>query len=123
MSPGQEQSLPGGGTIAFTDLRLFARFQISETPLLRVPLIGTSIGILGLLLSLFVRPRRAWVRARREGSRTVVEIAALDRVRRDDLPDELQELVDRVRRGLPGADAQDEDDAGPADRPSKESKP
>ncbi len=102
LSPGQEQALPGGGTIEFVDLKLFARFQIASTPLLRVPLVGTSIGVLGLLLSLFVRPRRTWVRTRRVGSRTVVEVAALDRVPRDDLPDELQELVDRIRRALPG---------------------
>ena len=41
--------------------------------------------IVGLMGSLFIRPRRAWVRARREdgegGGRTVVELAGLDRSR------------------------------------------
>lgn len=100
LSPGQETDLPDGGTIEFTDLTLFARFQIASTPLVWLPLGGISIGIVGLVLSLAVRPRRTWVRARRDGSRTVVEVAALDRVPRDDLGTSLDELLERLRSGL-----------------------
>lgn len=100
LSPGQEADLPDGGTIEFVDLTLFARFQIASTPLVWLPLGGISIGIVGLVLSLAIRPRRTWVRARREGSRTVVEVAALDRVPRDDLGTSLDELLERLRSGL-----------------------
>lgn len=100
LSPGQEADLPDGGTIEFTDLTLFARFQIASTPLVWLPLGGISIGIVGLVLSLAVRPRRTWVRARRSGSRTVVEVAALDRVPRDDLGTSLEDLLAQLRSGL-----------------------
>ena len=100
LQPGQKATLPDGSTIEFQDLMLFARFQIADTPLVKVPLIGTSLGVLGLLLSLFIQPRRTWLRARREGSRTVVEVAALDRAPRDDLPEDIDDLVARIRQHL-----------------------
>ena len=100
LSPGQEADLPDGGTIEFVDLTRFARFQIASTPLVWLPLGGISIGIVGLVLSLAIRPRRTWVRVRRDGSRTVVEVAALDRVPRDDLGTSLDELLERLRSGL-----------------------
>jgi cytochrome c biogenesis protein len=100
LSPGQEADLPEGGTIEFTGLTLFARFQIASTPLVWLPLGGISIGIVGLVLSLAVRPRRTWVRARRDGSRTVVEVAALDRVPRDDLGTSLEDLLAQLRTRL-----------------------
>ena len=40
---------------------------------------GVVLALIGLLGSLFIRPRRIWVRARREGGRTIVEVAGLDR--------------------------------------------
>ena len=45
-----------------------------------VPLVGVLAAIVGLLGSLFIRPRRTWARVREVDGRTVVEIAALDRV-------------------------------------------
>ncbi|MBC7630509.1 cytochrome c biogenesis protein ResB, partial [Aeromicrobium sp.] len=97
LSPGQETDLPDGGTVEYVSTKQFVRFQISSSPLVEVPLIGISAGVLGLIASLFVRPRRTWIRARREGSRTMVEVAALDRVPRDDLPAELEDLLGRLR--------------------------
>jgi len=100
LSPGQEQVLDDGTTITFVELRQFARFQISSSPLVKLPLFGVSIGVLGLILSLSIKPRRTWVRARREGSRTLVEVAVLDRVTRDDLPADLDDIIGRLRRAL-----------------------
>ncbi|HPU12664.1 MAG TPA: cytochrome c biogenesis protein ResB [Aeromicrobium sp.] len=94
LGPGQSQALPGGGKIEFVELKQFARLQIGHTPLVWLPLVAVTASILGLMGSLLVRPRRTWVRARRVGSRTVVEVAALDRVPRDDLPADLAELLD-----------------------------
>ena len=65
-----------------------------------LPLFGVGVEILGLTASLIVRPRRTWIRARRDGSRTVVEVAALDRVPRDDLPAELDDLLTRLHAEL-----------------------
>lgn len=124
LSPGQSADLPDGGTIEFTDLTLFARFQVASTPLAWLPLGGISIGIVGLVLSLAVRPRRTWVRARREGSRTVVEVAALDRVPRDDLGTSLDDLLERLRTELGARSTQDDPatdattpEAGPKETP------
>ena len=101
LSEGQQQKLPGGGTIEFVQLKQFARFQIGASPLVKIPLFGTSAAVLGLIASLFVRPRRTWIRARREGSRTVVDVAALDRVPRDDLPADLEAFLERLRAEIP----------------------
>ncbi|MBA4607892.1 cytochrome c biogenesis protein ResB [Aeromicrobium sp. Marseille-Q0843] len=100
IGPGESQELPGGGTIEFVELKQFARFQIGHTPVPWLPLLGVGLGILGLTASLLVRPRRTWIRARAEGSRTVVEVAALDRVPRDDLPAELDDLMSRLHAEL-----------------------
>src|SRR5690606_14391624 len=100
LGPGERQALPGGGTIEFVELRQFARFQIGHTPVVWLPLFGVGMGIVGLTASLLVRPRRTWIRARRDGSRTVVEVAALDRVPRDDLPADLDDFLSRLRPGL-----------------------
>ena len=74
------------------------------------PVVLAVLGIVGLVLSLAVRPRRTWVRARRVGSRTVVEVAALDRVPRDDLGTRLEDLLAQLRSGL----------GDPPDDPEKE---
>lgn len=100
LSPGQIGDLPDGSTVEFVGLRQFVRFQFSSSPLVGVPLIGICAGLVGLMLSLSIRPRRTWVRARRDGSRTVVEVAALDRVPRDDLPADLDDYMKRLRAAL-----------------------
>lgn len=101
LSPGQVADLPGGGSIELSGLRQFARLQISSTPGVEVPLVAIVIGVLGLVLSLSIRPRRTWIRARRNQSRTVVEVAALDRVPRGDLPSDLDDFLTRLRESLP----------------------
>jgi cytochrome c biogenesis protein len=55
------------------------------------------LGIVGLMGSLFIRPRRAWVRVARRDGRTVVELAGLDRSSGGDLAGEVDELERLVR--------------------------
>ncbi|HZK36680.1 MAG TPA: cytochrome c biogenesis protein ResB [Aeromicrobium sp.] len=100
LSPGQRADLPDGSTLEFVGLRQFTKLQFSSTPMLQLPLWGISLGILGLMMSLAIKPRRTWIRARREGSRTLVEVAALDRVSRDELPTDLGDLVERLQAAL-----------------------
>lgn len=111
LGPGESQALPTGGSIEFVELRQFARFQIGHTPVVWLPLAAVALGILGLTASLIVRPRRTWIRARRDGSRTVVEVAALDRVPRDDLPADLDAFLARLRDGLDEQGTPGEDEA------------
>lgn len=98
LTPGQIADLPGGGTLQFVELRQFARLQISDSPWAGIPLGATMLAVLGLVLSLGIRPRRTWVRARREDSRTVVELAALDRVRSMGLDEHLASLRASIER-------------------------
>lgn len=91
---GQTKQLPdGAGSIEFRGVERWVKLQISETPGKGIALGGVVLAIVGLLGSLFIRPRRAWVRVRDEGDgRTVVELAGLDRSSGGDLSDEVDEL-------------------------------
>ena len=81
LQKGKTMSLgKGKGSITFDGYDRWVKLQINKSPGKVVPLIGVLAAILGLLGSLFVRPRRTWVRVRRNDGRTVVEVAALDRV-------------------------------------------
>ena len=51
------------------------RSRSARRPGKRIALAGVVLALVGLLGSLFIRPRRVWVRARREGGRTLVEVA------------------------------------------------
>ncbi len=68
------------GSITFDGYDRFVKLSITRQPGKVVPLVGVLAAIVGLLGSLFIRPRRTWVRARAVDGRTVVEVAALDRV-------------------------------------------
>ena len=77
---GQTRRLAGNaGTIRFDGVERWARLQLSTTPGERFALAGIVLGLLGLMGSLYVRPRRIWVRAHRSGSGSEIEIAGLDR--------------------------------------------
>ena len=74
------------------------KLQISDKPAKGVALGGVLLAITGLLASLFIRPRRAWVRVRREGGRTLVELAGLDRSSGGNLADEIDELETQIQQ-------------------------
>ncbi len=94
LQPGDSASLPGGyGTISFDGLRQFAKFQISASPGNSVPLVAGVLAIAGLVMSLTIRPRRVWVRARVEDGQTVVGVARLDRMSGADLGNDVATLV------------------------------
>ena len=96
---GRTATLPDGlGTIRVDGLSRFVKVQISSTPGQTVTLTGTILALLGLLASLFIRPRRIWVRTRQEGGRTLVEVAGLDRSSGGDLSTEIARLADTLRR-------------------------
>jgi len=81
LSSGETTQLgDGAGSITFDGYDRWVKLQINKAPGKVVPLVGVLAAIVGLLGSLFVRPRRTWVRIRRADGRTVVEVAALDRV-------------------------------------------
>ena len=70
LRPGDTVTLPDGlGSVTFEGLERWNKIQISRTPGKLVALTGVSLALLGLLGSLFIRPRRLWVRARRRRGR------------------------------------------------------
>lgn len=91
---GESMTLPDGlGTVSFDDVKPWTRIQLSQTPGKEIALAGVVLALVGLLGSLFIRPRRVWVRARRDGDVTMVEVAALDRSGGGDVVPVLEELV------------------------------
>ncbi len=73
------------------------KLSITRQPGKVVPLVGVLSAIVGLLGSLFIRPRRTWVRARAVDGRTVVEVAALDRVSGGDPDAHVHEVATALR--------------------------
>jgi cytochrome c biogenesis protein len=107
LQPGETIQLGGGaGSITFDGYDRWVKLQINKAPGKLVPLAGVLAAILGLLGSLFIRPRRTWVRLRSLDGGTVVEVAALDRVGGGD-PQAHVELVatelGRLRSGSGGS--------------------
>ncbi len=95
---GRAAQLPDGlGTVSFDGVNRFVKLQVSHTPGQLITLVGVVLALVGLLASLFIRPRRIWVRTRREGGRTVVEVAGLDRSSGGDLTTEIEALTAAIK--------------------------
>ena len=113
LQPGQTIQLPdGAGSVTFTGVRHWTRLQISRTPDVWLALLGVVLALVGLLGSLFIRPRRVWVRARRHDGTTLVEVAALDRSGGGDLAPVLSSVVDALQPG--GTEQENDKEEEPA---------
>jgi len=95
---GRTQRLPGGGSITFDGVERWARLQVASTPAEPIALGGVVLGLVGLLGSLFVRPRRIWLRIRPSDGGAEVEVAGLDRLEGQGLGRALDDLLDHIRR-------------------------
>jgi cytochrome c biogenesis protein len=81
LQPGDVVKLPGGeGTIELDGWVRWVKLQIGDAPGAPITLGSIAFAVFGLCLSLFIRPRRVWVRVGEweDGSR-LVEVAGLDR--------------------------------------------
>ena len=95
------------GTVRFDGWQRWVKLQVSDAPAKTPTLVSITIGLLGLMVSLFVRRRRAWVRVLDTPEGTRVEVAGLDRSTvAHDLQDEVHTLLALVAR----AAASDTDD-------------
>lgn len=94
---GETATLPNGlGSVTFDGVEPWVKIQISQSPGKRIALGGVILALIGLLGSLFIRPRRVWVRVRKTGEQggvTMVEVAALDRSGGGDVSEVLDEIV------------------------------
>jgi cytochrome c biogenesis protein len=98
LAPGQEMDLPEGqGSIRFDGVRRYATLQVAHDPGKGLALLAAGLALGGLMLSLFIRRRRVWVRAAPDGSgRTLVAVAGLARTEgeeRDGLVDEIGQVA------------------------------
>ncbi|WP_420174184.1 cytochrome c biogenesis protein ResB [Luteococcus sp. OSA5] len=101
LEPGQGFDLPDGkGSVTFDGWSRWSKVQISRAPGLPLLFGSVAAGIIGLCLSLFVRPRRLWVRTRvaQDGSQQI-EVAGLDRA---DARTGLTEHVDELAAAAAG---------------------
>jgi len=110
LTVGQGVTLPDGkGSIQLDGWVRWVKLQVSDTPGVPISLAAIAAAVAGLCLSLFVRPRRVWVRVREEADgRSVVEVGGLDRADAraglsEDVADLAAELVgkdDKVKDGV-----------------------
>lgn len=107
LAVGDTAELPDGlGSVTFEGVEPWVRVQVSQTPGKRIALGGVVLALIGLCGSLFIRPRRVWLRVvpHEDGEGSYVELAALDRsgggdtaVVVDDLRLAIVEALDRAQ--------------------------
>ena len=93
-------TLPSGESITFDGVRQWTSLQIARDPGVVPALVAAMLALAGLMLSLFVRRRRVWVRAGAgDDGRTLVEVAGLARTdaeASESLGDEVGEVADAL---------------------------
>lgn len=109
LQPGQTATLPNGlGSVTFDGVARWNKIQISQQPGKFLALGGVLLCLLGLLGSLFIRPRRLWVRATPTAEGTLVEVAGLDRSGGDDTDSVVRDLVAQLQGRPPVEPGQEE---------------
>ena len=98
---GDGVNLPDGkGSIQFDGWVRWVKLQIGDTPGVPISLAALGFAVAGLCLSLFIRPRRLWIRVRDgEAGHRVLEVGGLDRAdARAGLTDDVAELAAELSR-------------------------
>jgi len=98
---GDGVNLPDGkGSIQLDGWVRWVKLQIGATPGVPISLIALGFAVTGLCLSLFVRPRRVWIRVRgADPGHRVVEVGGLDRAdARVGLTEDVAELAAELSR-------------------------
>jgi cytochrome c biogenesis protein len=98
---GDGVNLPDGkGSIQLDGWVRWVKLQIGDTPGVPISLLALGFAVVGLCFSLFIRPRRVWIRVRDgEAGRSVVEVGGLDRAdARAGLTEDVAELAAELSR-------------------------
>jgi cytochrome c biogenesis protein len=114
LQTGDVIELPDGkGSIQLDGWVRWVKLQIGETPGLTITLAALAAAVLGLCLSLFVRPRRVWIKIRSEAAGSMVEVGGLDRAdARAGLTEDVAELaagLSAARSGSNGSAVESKD--------------
>ena len=98
LQPGESWTLEDGlGSITFDGFDEFATFAVARDPGKGLALGAVIVMIAGLMLSLFVRRRRVWVRAvAGEDGRTVVTVGGLGRTEGAPVQEDVDTLADEL---------------------------
>ena len=102
--PGQTWTLPNdSGSVEFTGFQRWASFQIADDPGKGLALAAAAAAIIGLMLSLFVRRRRLWVKvvAAPQGG-TLVGVAGLAKNEAADLTEDVAMVAAHLESGQKG---------------------
>ncbi len=90
------------GSISFDGYREFASFSVAHDPGKDPVFLAAMAALTGLMLSLFVRRRRIWVRATAlPGGRTLVAVGGLAKTEAGGLAGEVDDLMGRLRAVAP----------------------
>lgn len=100
---GDTWTLPDNlGSVTFDRVEEFATFNVANDPGKDLVFVASMLALTGLMISLFVRRRRVWVRATpQEGGRTLVEIGGLARTEAGGLGGVVDDLLARLRSRAP----------------------
>jgi cytochrome c biogenesis protein len=114
LQTGDVIELPDGkGSIQLDGWVRWVKLQIGETPGLTITLAALAAAVLGLCLSLFVRPRRVWIKVRPDAAGSMVEVGGLDRAdARAGLTEDVAELaagLSAARSGSNGSAVESKD--------------
>ena len=106
LQPGGRFVLPDGSSLSYVGTDEWSTFQVTQDPGKGIALLAAIGMVGGLLLSLFIRRRRVWVRvtdvragAGRAGGPTVVGVGGLARTDPETFRTEFDELAERMRAG------------------------
>jgi cytochrome c biogenesis protein len=100
LAPHTSVTLPSGETITMDGVRRWTSLSIARDPGAGPALGSALLALTGLMMSLFVRRRRVWVRAAPgDDGRTLVEVAGLARTEAEGgegLTDEVRQLTEQI---------------------------
>ncbi|MCW2812439.1 MAG: resB [Friedmanniella sp.] len=109
LQPGATVDLPDGqGSIQMSGVTRWVKLQVGDAPGIPISLGAIGFAVFGLCLSLFIRPRRVWIRVLpAEGGHSLVEVGGLDRAdARGGLTEDVAELAAELS-GTAGTEQED----------------
>jgi len=106
---------PATLTMGFPDLRQYTTLQISHDATVPWVLAAAILIVLGLLPALYISRRKVWVRARPDGTGSVLQVGGFALQRKDRFDEEFASLVEAVTTAAGGAITRDSQPASEPD--------